>query len=129
MKKVSSTCGSVLNGVHKPTPKRRQSSADQFAKWLKIVPAGVPKDISETITIPINLELDSTYWLQLAQGASRNGWTLEECVMRLLVEGSPGLCEWTNEDFINAAERAEETQRLAAERLKTLKAAKKGGAR
>lgn len=126
MKVVSSIRSASLNGVHKHTPKCIPSKANQFAQWLKSVPSGVPKDITEPITIPINLELDSTYWLQLAQGASRNGWTLEECVMRLLVEGSPGLSEWSNEDFINADERAEETQRLAAERVKALSKAKKG---
>lgn len=117
------------NGVHKPSPKRRQPKADQFATWLKSVPAGVPRNEEDQISLSLTLTTDATYWMQLAQGASRNGWTLEECAMRLIVEGGPGLSEWQNQGFIDANEQATQKAQLAEELCQTLEARKKGGGR
>lgn len=88
------------NGVH-------QSEASAFSGWIKSVPPGVPKDEAAEVPVSVNIAMSPSSWFHLAQGASRNGWTLEECIKRLLVDGGPGLSEWSNQGFATEAEGKE----------------------
>jgi len=117
------------NGVHKP-------ACITFAEWIKSVPPGVPREENGQVTISINLTMDAAYWTQLALGASRNGWTLEETAMRLIVEGGPGLVDWQNDGFMNRGEQEAHRKKTldamwqrGAKDMLAHKSAKKGGAR
>ena len=85
--------------------KHTGTSENAFVEWLKKVPPGSPKDEYEPVECTVKLTMHPSEWIQLAHGASRNGWTLERCIVELLVDGGPGICEWANWGFPSKEER------------------------
>lgn len=100
-----------------------KQESSPFADWLKSVPPGAPSGADGNVTVPMDVTMSASAWMQLAQGASRNGWTLQQCVGQLLIHGSPGLAEWANNDFPSPEEHDEDTHATAMSSLR------KGGAR